>query len=158
MLPIAAIIGGVLIGGILYRLRGGVLKDLWPRIFGTELSRLAWAIPTACLMTETIHAPWWFAAPLSLTNFAALAMFGTGQYLQDVPLRKTPDWLGLARNSLAAIPTVLYGWPLFILYALSGATHAILYWLGHRTSYGSKAGEFFVGAVSWAVIIGSALL
>lgn len=147
MLPIAA-----LLGALAYRLRGGWLNDLMGWGQKTQLSRLAWAIPTACLMTEMAHAPWWFALPLTITNFAALAMFGTGQYLQDVPLRQSPDWLGLARNSLAAVPLVLYSPAMFAAYAISGAAHALFYWLGHRTGHGSQAGELIVGAVSWSII------
>lgn len=149
MLPVAA-----LIGALLYRLRGGWLKDLVaPFKIGTQVSRLVWAIPTAALMTEISHAPWWFALPLIVTNFTALALFGTGQYLKDVPLYATPDWLGLARNSLASILLVLYSPVMFAAYALSGACHALFYWLGHRTGYDSRAGECIVGAVSWSVIV-----
>jgi hypothetical protein len=141
-----------LIGAILYRARGGVLKDWFPG-FGTQASRLVWAVPTAALMTEMAHAPWWFALPLIVTNFTALALFGTGQYLRDVPLYATPDWLGLARNSLAAVPLVLYSFPMFAAYAISGACHALFYWLGHRTGYDSRAGECITGAISWSVIV-----
>jgi hypothetical protein len=149
MLPVAAIIGA-----LLYRLRGGWLKDLVaPFKIGTQVSRLVWAIPTACLMTEMAHAPWWIALPMTVSNFAAIALFGTGQYLQDVSLRRTPDWLGLARNSLAAVPIVLYSLPMFAAYAIVGAAHSTLYWLGHRTGYDSRAGECIVGAVSWSVIV-----
>ena len=141
-----------LLGALLYRLRGGVLKDWFPG-FGTQASRLAWAIPTACLMTEMSGAPWWLAIILTLTNWGALALFGTGQYLQDVPLRREPDWLGLARNALASVFLVLYAPWMFVAYTLSGAGHALFYWLGHRTGYNSKAGECIVGGVSWAVIV-----
>ena len=146
------LIVAALIGAILYRARGGVLKDWFPG-FGTQASRLVWALPTAALMTEMSHAPWWLSLPLTITNFAALAMFGTGQYLPDVPLRRSPDWLGLARNSLAAVPVVLYSGPLFFAYAISGSLHALFYWLGHRTGYDSRAGECIVGAVSWSIIV-----
>ena len=141
-----------LIGALLYRLRGGVLKDWFPG-FGTQASRLVWAAPTAALMTEMSHSPWWFAIPLTITNFAALAMFGTGQYLQDVPLKVQPDWLGLARNSLASVLLVLYSPVMFAVYAASGMFHAAMYWLGHRTGYDSRAGEAIVGAASWSAIV-----
>lgn len=146
------LLAAALIGAILYRLRGGVLKDWFPG-FGTQASRLAWAIPTGCLMTYCAAAPWWMAIILTLTNWGALALFGTGQYLQDVPLRREPDWLGLARNALASVFLVLYAPWMFVAYTLSGACHALFYWLGHRTGYSSQAGECIVGGVSWAVII-----
>lgn len=141
-----------LIGALLYRLRGGWLNDLVGWGQKTQLSRLAWAIPTAALMTEMSHAPWWFALPLIVTNWASLAMFGTGQYLQDVPLRQSPDWLGIARNALASVPLVLYSPVMFIAYVAVGGLHALLYWLGHRTGHGSQAGECIVGGVSWVAI------
>ena len=147
MIPVAA-----LIGAILYRLRGGVLKDWFPG-FGTQASRLVWAVPTAFLMVEMAHAPWWFAMPLIVTNFTALALFGTGQYLDNSKLHVKFDWLGLARNSLASVLLVLYSPVMFAAYAISGACHALFYWLGHRTGYDSRAGECIVGAVSWSVIV-----
>ncbi|NBW13547.1 MAG: hypothetical protein EBR82_36630 [Caulobacteraceae bacterium] len=142
-----------LVGALLYRLRGGWLNDLVGWGQKTQFSRLAWAIPTAALMTWESGAPWWFAIVLTVTNFASLAMFGTGQYLQDVPLRREPDWLGLARNSLAAVPLVLYSPIMFAAYAGIGLLHALFYWLGHRTGYNSQAGECIVGAVAWFVIV-----
>jgi hypothetical protein len=148
MLPIAAIIGG-----ILYRLRGGVLKDLWPHIFGTQLSRLAWALPTAALMTEKAHLPAWWAIPLTVSNFAALAFIGTGQYLTDKPIPRIPDLLGTARTAIAGLPLAFIHPLLAAVYAISGATHAHLYWLGFRTPWGSQAGEVLVGAVCWSTII-----
>jgi len=139
-----------LIGAILYRLRGGPLKD-WFGI-GTQLSRLAWAIPTAALMTEMSHAPWWLAPILVLTNWGSLVMFGTGQYLPLNAKLNYPDLLGFYRNCLAAIPVFYFSPEMFGLYAIVGATHSALYWLGHRTGYGSQAGECLVGAASWVAI------
>ena len=149
MLPIAAIIGG-----ILYRLRGGWLKDLVaPYKVGTQLSRVVWALPTACLMTEMSHSPWWMALVMAVTNFASLAMFGTGQYLPANAKVEYPDLLGFYRNFLAALPVFYFAPLMFGLYAVAGSLHSILYWLGHRTGYDSRAGECIVGAVSWSVIV-----
>ena len=147
-----------LIGALLYRLRGGVLKDLvagtWAEKYvGTQVSRLAWSIPTACLMTEMAHAPWWLAIILSLTNWGSLGLFGTGQYLPINAKVDYPDLLGFYRNALAAIPAFYFAPHMFGLYALVGASHSALYWLGHRTGYDSRAGEAIVGAVSWSAIV-----
>ena len=138
--------------GILYRLRGGVLKDLWPRVFGTQLSRLAWAIPTAALMTEMGHLPLWMGGVLILTNFLSLVSVGTGQYLQNVPFPRVPDLLGVARTAIAALPVLFLHPLLAAVYALSGALHAHMYWLGFRLKGGSQAGEFLVGALCGATI------
>lgn len=152
MLSLAAIILSTAVGGLLYRLRGGWLNDLAGWGQKTQRSRLAWAIPTALLMTFVAEAPWWMAIILTLSNWGALALFGTGQYLGDVPLRRTPDWLGLARNALASVFIVLYAPLMFVAYTVSGASHALLYWIGHRIGYSSQGGEFIVGAVSWTII------
>jgi hypothetical protein len=148
-----SVVLAAIVGALLYRLRGGWLNDLVGWGQKTQFSRLAWAIPTAALMTYCSGSPWWMSIILTLTNWGALALFGTGQYLGDVPLQRTPDWLGLARNALASVFLVLYAPWMFVAYTLSGACHALFYWLGHRTGYSSQAGELIVGGASWAIII-----
>lgn len=140
------------IGGILYRLRGGVLKDWFPKTFGTQLSRLAWSWPTAVFMSICSGSPWWMAFPLIVSNFVSMAFIGTGQYLDNHPLKLEPDWLGIARTMLAAAPIAFFNLPFAFSYGISGILHDFLYWLGFRTKWGSQAGEVFVGAFSWAVI------
>ena len=147
MIPVAA-----LIGAILYRARGGVLKDWFPG-FGTQASRLVWAVPTAALMTEMSHSPWWLVAPLIVTHWGSLALFGTGQYLPLNAKVDYPDLLGFYRNALAAIPVFYFSPLMFGLYCVVGSLHSVLYWLGHRTGYDSRGGECIVGAVSWSVIV-----
>lgn len=148
-----AVIAAAIAGGILNRLRGGWLNELAGWGQKTQLSRLAWAIPTACLMTYGSGAPWWMALVLTVTNWGAWALFGTGQYLPDVPLRREPDWLGLARNALASVFLVLYAPSMFVAYTVSGAFHAAMFWLGHRIGGHYFYGEAIVGAVSWVVIV-----
>jgi hypothetical protein len=142
-----------IIGGAIYRLRGGPLKDLWPRIFGTQLSRLFWAIPTGALMWFVSHGPLWLLPVLILSHFVAVAAIGTGQYLQDGPVPRTPDLLGTARTAIAALPLAWVNPLAAAVYALSGATHAHLYWLGFRLGKGSQLGEVFVGAACWFSIL-----
>jgi hypothetical protein len=139
-------------GGLVYRLRGGPLKDWFPSIFGTQLSRLFWAGPTALLAWYVSGTPLWVLPALVATHFSALAFIGTGQYLVDFPLPRVPDLLGLARTTVAVLPLAYFATWVFVAYALSGLLHAHLYWLGHRTPYGSKAGEFLVGFVGWFVL------
>ena len=142
-----------LLGALLYRLRGGWLKDLVaPFKIGTQVSRLVWAVPTAALMTEMSHAPIWLFQILIVSVFTAQALYGTGQYLRDVPLT-APDLLGFYRNAGAAIPVFYFAPHMFAAYAIVGATHSTLYWLGHRTGYDSRAGEAITGAVSWTIIV-----
>ena len=148
MFPVAA-----LIGGLLYRLRGGWLNDLMGWGQKTQLSRLAWAIPTAALMTEMSHGPWWLWPMLAVSIFGGQALFGTGQYLPANATVVYPDLLGFYRNALSATPVFYFSPQMFAALAIVGSAHSALYWLGHRTGYASKAGEVIVGAVSWSVIV-----
>jgi hypothetical protein len=158
-----------MLGGLLNRLRGGLFGEIMAAIYQatgwkaarwlsqqrTQIMRSIWAVPTGALMAWQAGTPWWMAAILAVSSFAGVAMFGNGQYLQDVPLSVSPDWLGLARNSLASVPVVAFNPVMFALYASSGMVHAALYWLGFRIAGNSQAGEVIVGAVSWAIIINS---
>jgi hypothetical protein len=139
-------------GSLVYRLRGGILKDLWPRTFGTQLSRLAWAIPTGELMTLAAGAPWWMAPVFMFMHWWSLVMFGTGQYLADPKDPQLPDELGLARNALASVLGSIWRPEVMAVYCCIGALHGALYWLGFRIVGNSQAGESFVGAVSWAAL------
>jgi hypothetical protein len=143
---------GAVIGGVLYRLRGGPLKDWFPNIFGTQLSRIFWAIPTGALMWHVSGGPIWLLPALIFSHWLALVMVGTGQYLQDVPLR-FPDWLGAVRTAIAALPAAFFAPVLAGVYAASGLTHAALYWAGFRTAGNSQAGEILVGVVCWLSIL-----
>jgi hypothetical protein len=156
---IAAIIGSIFIGGTLYRLRGGVLKSLWPHIFGTQLSRIFWAVPTGFVMWLSVGGPVWIIALLALSNFLAMVMVGTGQYLRDVPVPVVPDWLGILRTSIASTPIFFINPILGAIYASSGVSHAHLYWLGFRIDdalktkwEGAMIGEVLIGSYCWIVI------
>jgi hypothetical protein len=140
------------VGGTLYRLRGGVLKDWFPKVFGTQLSRLAWALPTAALMTWASGAPWWMVLPLTASNHASLDLFGTGQYLDDQK-PEFPDWTGFARLTLAAVPVVVVSPLMFFVYAISGAFHSWLYWAGFRIGGNSQTSEIIIGAIAWPIIV-----
>lgn len=145
-------------GGIFYRLRGGPLKDWFPKIFGTQLSRLvAWAIPTAILIYFTVGMPIWMLVVLVLSHWLSMVSVGTGQYLNPIDYDEMKelrpyDFLGIARTVVAAAPLFFVSKTFFIVYALSGNFHAAMYWLGHKTKYAARAGEFFVGFYTWMVI------
>lgn len=143
---------GALVGGATYRLRGGPLKDWFPKIFGTQLSRLFWAAPTGALMWDVSHGPLWLLPVLVFSHWLAMVMVGTGQYLQDVPLR-FPDGLGAVRTAIAALPAAFFAPVLAGVYAASGLTHAALYWAGFRVGNHPDYGEWFVGAACWFSIL-----
>lgn len=142
-----------LCGAVFYRLRGGWLNQLMGWGQRSTLSKLAWAIPTAVLMTEMSHAPLWLLPILTASVFGGQALFGTGQYLRDVPLTY-PDLLGFYRNALAAIPVFYFAPLLFLTYALLGSCHAFLYWLGFRfRKSDADLGDVMLGGLSWVLIV-----
>jgi len=140
------------VGALLYRLRGGWFSQLTGWKQKTQIMRLIWATPTAALMTEMTDAPLWLWPVLVVSIFTAQALFGTGQYLRDVPLQ-LPDLLGFYRNALAALPIFYFSPLLFAAYAAFGGIHAGLYWLGFRMRGNGDYGDVMLGAGSWALIV-----
>lgn len=139
-------------GAVFYRLRGGWLNQLMGWGQRSTLSKLAWAIPTAFIMTESAHVPLWIMPTIIVSVFAAQSLFGTGQYLQDVR-PEVPDLLGFYRNALAALPAFYYAPHLFGLYAVLGACHSSLYWLGFRfRKTDADLGDVMLGGFSWVLI------
>lgn len=140
------------LGAIFYRLRGGWLNQIMGWGQRSTASKFVWAIPTAILMTEHTHAPLWLLPILILSVFGGQAMFGTGQYLRDVPL-EWPDLLGFYRNALAALPVFYWSPGLFASYAILGSFHATLYWLGFRMRGNADYGDVMLGGLSWVLIV-----
>lgn len=140
-------------GAVFYRLRGGWLNQLMGWGQRSTLSKLAWAIPTALLMTESSNGPWYLWPLLSVSVFGGQALFGTGQYLRDVE-PTYPDLLGFYRNALAALPVFYFSPLLFASYALLGSCHAFLYWLGFRfRKTDADLGDVILGGFSWVLIV-----
>jgi len=137
-----------LIGAMLYRLRGG----WWTDLTGWGGSHAVWAIPTAAFMTEMSHSPIWMFPILIVTNYAGLALFGNGQYLDD-RRPAIPDLVGLSRNAIAAFPLAFINPYLAAAYGASGAFHAACYWAGFRLGGKSQLGECFVGGLCWLTIV-----
>lgn len=156
---IATVVAAAIVGSLVYRLRGGWFSNIsrsigweWGGKQRTQTMRMIWAVPTSVLMwLASTDAPAWTIAPLIVTNFTALALFGTGQYLRDVPIRY-PDWLGVARNALASVPMIALNIWVFVAYTLLGSLHAVFYWLGFRTRWTSDAGDVILGATSWTIL------
>ena len=63
-------------------------------------------------------------------------------------------FIGLVRNLLAALPLLWFAPVFAIAYAATGAIHGLWYYAGWRLDGRSQAGEAFVGAASWLVIVG----
>ena len=97
-------LAAAIVGGILYRLRGGWFSVLarkygweWAGKQRTQTMRLIWALPTALLITLLLSAPsWWTFPVLSIAVFASVALWGHGahmifdtQYFIDKSTQKT---------------------------------------------------------------------
>jgi hypothetical protein len=70
----------VVIGALLYRLRGGLFDDL-TGIKGTQLMRAIWSVPTGIALAICASSPWWLALVLIATAFAGLALLGHGAHM-----------------------------------------------------------------------------
>ena len=66
------------IGGALYRLRGGLLKQ-W--INSTHACRAVWAVPTGLLLYFLAGGPWYIAPLLIVSVFASMALYGHGAHM-----------------------------------------------------------------------------
>ena len=74
------ILAGLLIGGPLYRLRGGWLKTM-TGTKSTQLSRAVWAIPTAAWIMFLWGQPWLVGAGLTVSVFLSMALLGHGAHM-----------------------------------------------------------------------------
>lgn len=72
------VILAAIIGGPLYRLRGGWLKR-W--IDSTHACRAVWAIPTGLLLYFLAGGPWYIAPLLIVSVFASMAFYGHGAHM-----------------------------------------------------------------------------
>lgn len=72
------------LGAILYRLRGGLWRDLtgaqrWYN--GTHAMRAIWALPTAGLIYALAGGPLWLLGALFVSVFASMALIGHGAHM-----------------------------------------------------------------------------
>ena len=148
------------VGGILYRLRGGWFSNIarsigwtWAGRQRTQTMRLIWSLPSALLIVYLMSLPSWQIAALTVSFFASMALIGNGDYLDQKRTQPLIDPVGIIRNAIAIAP-VCYVEPwLALAYALSGAIHAQLYRLSHHITGESELAEVLVGAVTWATIV-----
>lgn len=66
-------------GGVLYRLRGGVIKD--DLHVGTHIARLVYAVPTAGLVAISLGMDWTGFGIMAVSLFAGLALIGHGAHM-----------------------------------------------------------------------------
>ena len=145
------IIAWALAGGLLNRLRGGLLNDLLRWGQKTQASRLAWALPTGLASWYVLGGPWWLAVAFVASTFGGQAFFGNGGYLYARPIR-FPDWLGIARNFVSFFPAIFVSHSFPVALMALGSLHAAGYWLAFRLGGDSRHGEVIIGAATWAAI------
>ena len=155
----SAIIAAV-VGGVLYRLRGGWFSNLarsigwtWAGRQRTQTMRLIWSLPSALLIVYLMSLPSWQIAALTVSFFASMALIGNGDYLDTKRTQPLIDPVGIIRNAIAIAP-VCYVEPwLALAYALTGAIHAQIYRLSHNVTGESELAEVLVGVLTWATIV-----
>jgi hypothetical protein len=70
-----------IVGGILYRLRGGWFSQLSGLRQKTQLMRAIWSVPTGLLLYFLAGGPWYMAPLLIVSVFASLALYGHGAHM-----------------------------------------------------------------------------
>ena len=77
-----------IVGGILYRLRGGWFSNLsrrygweWGGQQRTQTMRAIWSVPTGLLLYFLAGGPWYLAPLLIVSVFASLALYGHGAHM-----------------------------------------------------------------------------
>lgn len=70
-----------IVGGILYRLRGGWFSILTGWKQKTQLMRAIWSVPTGFLLYFLAGGPWYLAPLLIVSVFASMALYGHGAHM-----------------------------------------------------------------------------
>lgn len=70
-----------IIGGALYRLRGGWFSILTGLKQKTQLMRAIWSVPTGLLIYFLAGGPWYIAPALIVSVFASMALYGHGAHM-----------------------------------------------------------------------------
>ena len=70
-----------IVGGALYRLRGGWFSQLSGWKQKTQLMRAIWSVPTGLLLFFLAGGPWHMAPLLIVSVFASLALYGHGAHM-----------------------------------------------------------------------------
>ena len=90
-----------IVGGALYRLRGGWFSQLSGWKQKTQLMRAIWSLPTGLLLYALAGGPWYMAPLLIVSVFASLALYGHGAhmvydakyYVENVPTKGKTEML-----------------------------------------------------------------
>lgn len=134
----AWVVVAAVIGGALYRLRGGWLKR-W--INSTHACRAVWSVPTGLLLYFLAGGPWYLAPALVVSVFASAAFWGHGAHM--VFDAKQFLELGKAKTEL------LTSW--WLPQAFGGTPEAT--WPHSRITAYNLAGMSFIGLVRNATAV-----
>ena len=131
-----------IIGGVLYRLRGGWFSNLsrrygweWGGKQRTQTMRAIWAVPTGLLLYLATGGAWWMLPILIVSVFASMAFYGHGAHM----IFDSKSFVAFSKNKTEMLtewwlPNVFGGIP--------DAT-----WPDQRTALYNLAGMSFIGLV-----------
>lgn len=139
-------LAAAVVGGALYRLRGGWLKDL-AGIGSTQLCRAVWALPTAALIYwQGIGGagPWWLLGALIVGVFLSLALIGHGAHMVYGPAYWRVSSPGRQLEAVTA----------YWLEALFGGLPWSPGWNERRTDLFNMVGMSAIGVVRNVIAIG----
>ena len=95
------VIAAAVLGGILYRLRGGWFSNLsrqygweWGSKQRTQTMRLIWALPTGLLIFLLSSPQWWVFLALPIAVFASMALWGHGAHM----IFDTKQFIAFSKN------------------------------------------------------------
>lgn len=155
------------LGGLLFRMRGGLLGD-WIRVnlwagYGTTSGRLVFAIATALFMLA-LTGDLVLALGAIATIFIGLIMgwWKSADIGRDGDRSRLVEGLIMTgRGAIMTVPTGLYLWLLGygFEFCLVGLAMGLLYELGHRTptlgaqfERGMPMAEFYMGCWLWLAL------
>lgn len=130
------------IGGLLYRLRGGWFSNLsrrygweWGGKQRTQTMRALWAVPTGLLLYLGTGGEWWMLPLLVVSVFLSLALYGHGAHM----VFDTKQFIAFSKNKTE----LLTEW--WLPQAFGGIPDAT--WPDQKTALYNLAGMSFIGLV-----------
>lgn len=157
-----------IVGGILNRLRGGLLDNIMGWKQRSTLQRIAYAVPTGGFMYLMVGGPLWLLPILMLSTFAGLTL-GHGAHMVYLDRAGTDEWVKHAKMTEATtfwLPLVFHdlpqaSWPLWRVWLYSAIgmgfigllrcslTVLPLFWFHPVQASVYAASGLLLGAVYW---------
>lgn len=144
-----------LLGGVLYRLRGGAVSALVGHDLGTQAARLCWALPTGVLI-GFLSGVWWLGV-LSAVGALVGLLISHGRYFAP----GFDNYVGMTLITAARVLLIVLAPAIFVDPILCLALVAALfpaYQVGWylpslpQLTRGTEWAEFLTGAAIWGAI------